>query len=734
MSEPEANSSPQSLAIREAQAAVQQPAGRRLGIAPQIYLGLMGSVVLVLLASFVAYFFLNEIVEQQYRLAERSIPNLSRTVEVARRSASLVNAAARMVSAGSVDEHARVSLEVREERDQLVALVEELAAGATLRDHAYLLEARLESSWSLLDQVYESSGRRLEIQRSLERLVDELAEVNRRMQRSIGAAIDDQGFFLVEGLRDLGDRRRPLAERASDSELAYYRDLIDIGQQANLGGSLLGEALSLSDRDLMEPLAERFHSASQSLRRSLQRMATHTPNEALQSMGGRLIEIGEADEGIFPLRREFLDRLAQERQALAAGRDASAGLLSDMEKLVAQVNQEAVNVNAESQAAASTGIGLLAVLNVMSIGGAFLIGWLFVGRHLLHRLVALAAAMRDMAGGDLEAPVAVSGNDEVTDMANALEVFRRYALEVQRLNLVEKLAKELEDKNQALEQTLERLNQAQEQMVAEEKLASLGKLTAGVAHEIKNPLNFVRNFAELSAELVDEIGEVIDESAQDNSDLAEEITEILADLKVNLGKVGEHCGRADGIVHSMLEHSRASPGDWRETDLNALLKQYMELAYHATRGENQDFNASLSVDLDEEVGMVEVVPQDLSRAFLNILTNAFQAMEEKREKVGEDYAAELRIASRRLEDGVEFSIRDNGPGIPDDLRERMFEPFVTTKDTGKGTGLGLSLTVDIITRHGGTITVDSELGAYTEMRIRLPLKPAAALEEVAHGK
>ena len=734
MSAPEAGATPQRSAIQEAQAAVQQPAGRRLGIAAQIYLGLMGSVVLVLLASFVAYFFLNEIVEHQARLAERSIPNLSRTVEVARRSASLVNAAARMVSAGSVDEHARVSLEVREERDQLVALVEELAAGATLRDHAYLLEARLESSWSLLDQVYESSGRRLEIQRSLERLVDELAEVNRRMQRSIGAAIDDQGFFLVEGLRDLGDRRQPLAQRASESELAYYRDLIDIGQQANLGGSLLGEALSLSDRDLMEPLAERFHSASQSLRRSLQRMATHTPNDALQSMGSRLIEIGEADEGIFPLRREFLDRLAQERQALAAGRDASAGLLSDMEKLVAQVNQEAVNVNAESQAAASTGIGLLAVLNVMSIGGAFLIAWLFVGRHLLHRLVALAAAMRDMARGDLEAPVAVSGNDEVTDMAHALEVFRRYALEVQRLNLVEKLAKELEDKNQALEQTLERLNQAQEQMVAEEKLASLGKLTAGVAHEIKNPLNFVRNFAELSVELVGEIGEIIDESEQDDSDLAEEITEILADLKVNLGKVGEHCGRADGIVHSMLEHSRATPGDWRETDLNALLKQYMELAYHATRGENQDFNASLSVDLDEEVGMIEVVPQDLSRAFLNILTNAFQAMEEKREKVGEDYAAELRIASRRLKDGVEFAIRDNGPGIPDDLRERMFEPFVTTKDTGKGTGLGLSLTVDIITRHGGAITVDSELGAYTEMRIRLPLKPAAALEEVAHGK
>ena len=732
MSGSETGAPAQDLAIQEAKAAVQQPAGRRLGIAPQIYLGLMGSVVLVLLASFVAYFFLNEIVEHQSRLAERSIPNLSRTVEVARRSASLVNGAARMVSAGSVGEHVRVSQEVRLERDQLVALVEELAAGATLKGYASLLEARLENSWSLLDRVYESSGRRLEIQQSLELLVDELAEVNRRMQRSIGAAIDDQGFFLVEGLRGLQDSRRPLAERASESELAYYRDLIDIGQQANLGGSLLGEALSLSDRDLMEPLAERFHSAAQSLQRSLKRMATHTPNAALQTLGGRLVEIGEAPEGVLSLRREFLDRLAQERQALAAGREASAGLLSDMEKLVAEVNSEAVNVNAESQAAASTGIGLLAVLNVLSIGGAFLIGWLFVGRHLLHRLVALAAAMRDMAGGDLEAPVAVSGNDEVTDMANALEVFRRYALEVQRLNLVEKLAKELEEKNQALEQTLERLNKAQEQMVAEEKLASLGQLTAGVAHEIKNPLNFVRNFAELSSELVDEIGEILEESEQKDSDLAEEITEILADLKVNLGKVGEHCGRADGIVHSMLEHSRATPGDWRETDLNAMLKQYMELAYHAMRAENQDFNAALAVDLDEKVGMVEVVPQDLSRAFLNILTNALQAMEEKQEKAGEGYQPELRIGSRRLGDGVEFSIRDNGPGIPDDLRERMFEPFVTTKDTGKGTGLGLSLTVDIITRHGGAIEVDSEVGAYTEMRIRLPLQPAANLERAAN--
>ncbi len=765
MSEPGSSAAPSRSSIQEAQAEVQKPSGRRLGIAPQIYMGLMGSVVVVLIASFVAYYFLNEIVDYQSRLAEQSIPNLSRSVEVARRTASLVNGAARMAAAGSVEEHERVSKEVFQERDALQALVGELAAGrdvdklaalveglaatpsleataalqevgvgrASLEDLASLLAARLDSFWPLLEVVHESSGHRLAIERSLDLLVDELAEVNKRIERNIVAAMDDQGFFLVEGLRSLEDSPRQLAQRASESELAYYRDLIDISHQTSTGGSLLGEVLSLSDRDLMEPLAERFHSAAQNLQRSLTRMATHTPNEALQILGSRLVEIGEGEEGIFVLRRESLARLAQEREALSAGREASAGLLGDMEKLVAQVNSEAVDVNADSQSAARTGIVLLVALNLLSIGGAFLIGWLFVGRHLVHRMVALAGVMRDMASGDLEAPVAVSGNDEVTDMAHALEVFRRYALEVQRLNLVEKLAEELDAKNQALEHTLEQLRKAQEQMVAEEKLASLGQLTAGVAHEIKNPLNFVRNFAELSAELVEEIGEIIDEAKEDEDlDLAGEIADILDDLKVNLSKVGEHCGRADGIVHSMLEHSRASPGDWRETDLNALLKQYRDLAYHAMRGENQNFNAALYEDLDEQVGLIEVVPQDMSRAFLNILTNALQATEEKREKQGEGYAPELRIGSRHLEDGAEFWVRDNGPGIPEDLRERMFEPFVTTKDTGKGTGLGLSLTVDIITRHGGSVTVDSEEGVYTEMRIRLPLKPADALKEVAH--
>ncbi|MYD96968.1 MAG: HAMP domain-containing protein [Gammaproteobacteria bacterium] len=698
-------------------------ASRRIGIRLQTYAGLFGSVLLVTIASFVAGYFLIQIVQYQARLAEESIPNLSRAVEVARQSTNLVKSVGRMVSAATREEHAMVANEVHDGRRELLSMVAEIGARASFSEQAQALAERLQTVDALLREIQESSGRRLDINDQLDSLVDELGEINRRVERSIGAAVDDQGFFLVAGLRELDDVAEPLSDRDWVGELAHYRDLIQLNQQATSAGLLLGEALVLADRDLLGPIEERFQSAAQTIMRVSDRLATRGEYADLVEDLRRLVGIGEAADGVFPLRRETLERLQRESDALDDGDEASVLLLADMETLVAEVNEDAVQVNTDSQDAANTGIVLLASLTILSVVGAILIGWLFVGRHLIRRLVDLAHNMRDMAEGDLEVPVEVSGNDEVTDMANALEVFRRYALEVQRLNLVEKLAEELDDKNKDLEQALERLRKAQEQIVAEEKLASLGQLTAGVAHEIKNPLNFVNNFAEVSVELVDEVAEILEEVKENEPDTVDEVEEVLGDLRTNLGKIREHSGRADGIVHNMLEHSRAEPGDWRETDLNALLKQYRDLAYHAIRAENTDFNITMETDLADDVGMVEVVPQDISRAFLNILTNACQAIEEKRASAGGDYDPVLAISSRRADDTVLFCIRDNGPGISDELRQRMFEPFVTTKDTGKGTGLGLSLTADIVARHGGAIEVDSEVGTFTEFRIRLPLEP-----------
>ncbi len=717
----------EALALRPSPSAegVEPEKGRRLrlGIGPQLYVGLLGGVLLTLSASLVAYFSFHQIVQHGSRLTESSIPNLSSAVDAARQSSVVVNGALRLISASSLQEHGTVAQELAREQSALSTLIQELASQTAFGEQTRLIEDHLAELNVHLELIQESAARRLVIAQVLEGLKLELDETNRRIEQHIVTLIDDQEFYLVEGLRRLQDQPSPINERASETELTYSRDLTTLNHQANLAVLLLGNALALSDRGLLPPLRERFHSAVQNFRRAYERLSVRTLDSVLGIDLERLAQMGESTEGILPLREETLLRLEQEEAALAKGRAASAMLLTEVNTLVEEINDEAVESSNAAQSAAQTGRLILGVLNVLSISGALLIGWLFVGRYMIRRLVGLATAMRSMAGGDLEVPVEVKGNDEVTDMANALEVFRRYALEVQRLNLVEKLAKELDAKNHTLEQTLEHLEQAQEQIVAEQKLASLGQLTAGVAHEIKNPLNFVSNFSEVSVELVDEIEEVMEEAQNGEVELSEEVTPILSDLRLNLQKVKEHSQRADGIVRSMLEHSRGGPGDWRETDLNALLKQYVDLSYHAVRAHNTDFNVTLTQDLDPEMGMLTVVPQDIGRVFLNLVNNACQALDEKRQNSDGSFKPELRITSRRLEDHAEFDIRDNGPGIPEELRERIFEPFVTTKKPGEGTGLGLSLTMDILTRHGGSIHLDTEEGVFTEMRVILPLEP-----------
>lgn len=428
---------------------------------------------------------------------------------------------------------------------------------------------------------------------------------------------------------------------------------------------------------------------------------------------------------------------------MAKVRIASEALVAEVNQLVAQIHGEAKQASQASRSAAKTGVVLLILLNIFGTAGAFFWGSLFVRRYLVRRLVGLAKAMRQMAKGDLDVPVRVEGaaltppgpelplyhrdsllyliwNDEVTDMAQALEVFRRYAHEVQRLNLVEKLAEELNAKNTSLEQAMQELQDAQEQVIAEQKLASLGQLTAGVAHEIKNPLNFIGNFAKVSIEFADEIEELMQQ--EENPDF-EEIRSIVDELRTSLGKIQQHAKRADDIVRSMLEHSRGKEGEWRPININALVKQYVELSYHALRAEDASFNAEITMALDPDLPEVTVVPQDISRVFLNLATNAFHALSEKQQTAPPTYEPQLTVTSQQGEDCVEVWFRDNGPGIPETVREKIFEPFMTTKPPGKGTGLGLSLTTDILRVHSGTIALDTEVGEYTEMRVRLPLTP-----------
>jgi signal transduction histidine kinase len=288
-----------------------------------------------------------------------------------------------------------------------------------------------------------------------------------------------------------------------------------------------------------------------------------------------------------------------------------------------------------------------------------------------------------------------------------------------------RLLKELRDRTKELSLSLEDLRTAQDRLVQTEKLASLGQLTAGIAHEIKNPLNFVNNFSALSAELIDELNEVLKPAALDDK-TREEIEELTHMLKGNLEKVVQHGKRADSIVKNMLLHSREGSGEHRPADINAIVEESLNLAYHGARAEKSGFNITLQSDLDPDAGMIDLYPQEITRVFLNLISNGFYAAT-KRKDVGEEgFEPTLSATTKSLGNRVEIRIRDNGTGIPLEVKEKMFNPFFTTKPAGEGTGLGLSMSHDIVVKqHGGKIDVHTEPGAFTEFIITLPRTAAA---------
>jgi two-component system, NtrC family, sensor kinase len=274
----------------------------------------------------------------------------------------------------------------------------------------------------------------------------------------------------------------------------------------------------------------------------------------------------------------------------------------------------------------------------------------------------------------------------------------------------------------AAETALRELQTAQVSLVHAQKMAALGQVTAGIAHEIKNPLNFVNNFAGLSVELLDELKDAAARSVGAlDPDKRDEIVETIGMLTGNLEKIVEHGRRADGIVRSMLQHSRGSSSDWQTTDLNALAEEALNLAYHGARAQDPKFDIALEHDLDRNLAPVDVVPQELTRVLLNLIGNGFYAANKRSREGNGAYRPALKVTTRVSGDSVEVRVRDNGIGIPLEDRDKLFQPFFTTKPTGEGTGLGLSISYEIITQqHGGTITVDSAVGDFTEFTVRLP--------------
>lgn len=377
-------------------------------------------------------------------------------------------------------------------------------------------------------------------------------------------------------------------------------------------------------------------------------------------------------------------------------------------------------------------ISMIAAISVTSL--------IITRRYIFQPLLKLKNSAALIASGDLQAPIDTSSNDEIGSLARDLNVMResiqslfedlnkaKEALEDYNRTLEQRVAErtqELKDKNDELAKTLQQLKDTQNQLIVQENLASLGALTAGIAHEIKNPLNFVNNFAELSMELMEELLENL-EQQKDRLDpqVFEEIKDILDTVEQNLLKVKEHGKRADSIVRGMLAHSRGTASQRELIPINTLLAEYVNLAYHGMRAKDSSFNVTIKTDYDLSMEPIEVIPQDISRVFLNIVNNACYAVHQKKKELGDKFSPTLWVKTKNLAERVEIRIRDNGTGIPQKALDKIFNPFFTTKPSGEGTGLGLSISYDIIVQgHKGEIRVETVEGSFTEFIITLPKK------------
>ena len=732
----------------------------RFRIATQLYVGIGGAVVLTVGASLVGWFSFNSVGQAQSQVNDESLPEMEAAFGVAQESGTLVDAAPRLMAATNPSDLASVSASVDEARESLEANLAVLLGSETSEvsltaeaielfdvsgggetpevGRSERIRERVDSLIVNINAIRDDMTRLYDLNVRRDALRRELATIREKMDDTMVPVVDDQLFYTMTGYESLDAPPVSREEHFTEDELARYRNLAGLQADATTANQLLESAFSISSAPLLEPLRERFESAKGSIERNIAALEESPLRDEITPLTSRLLELGTGDDNGFDLLEQRLQLIQRQQSLLELNSGIAIELVSDVNSLVDTARASADEATQASTQAIFTGRTLLLAISAVGVTGAVLISWLFVGRVLVRRIQLLSNWMLRMAGGDLEAQVELGGRDEVADMADALEVFRRHALEVQRLNLVEQLAEELQGKNDELESVLADLRKAQEQIVMREKLAALGELTAGVAHEIKNPLNFVKNFSESSAELLDELKEVLDENSEKISeDDQSYIQEISDDLNANLNRILSHGDRANRIVQDMLMMGRET-GEERPTDINALLDEHARLAYHSARATDPNFQLHIEQELGPDVGEIVVKPQDVGRVFLNMVGNACDATDEKRRELHEggdrSYMPTLSLFTKRGEENIEVRIRDNGKGMPPDVADKIFNPFFTTKPTDRGTGLGLAISNDIVRQHGGSIEVTSEPGEFTEMIVRLPLEPAQAVASAPEGE
>ncbi len=716
-------------------------------ISTQLYTGFGGAVVLIIIISLLALFFLNYIGKVQQTVNEKNIPEMTSAFAIAQQTAMLVAAAPRL-TASTPEQFKTVAATIDQQTNTFKTQLSVMMENQGESEQARQIQSEGIAIIQNIERIKLLVRERFDLRQSNLNLRDELHGIQGKITPIIINEIDDHMFYMMTGYQSLDEVQSPRSVHFSEPEFLVYRRLFELREADAVAAQLLATAFIVTDAALLEPLRERFEATAGSISRSLDAIKNTPRHDRLSWIFEDLISVGRRKDNGFDLRsRELavddeLSALLRENQILGIE------IVARVESVVNDSSLAAGEMASKAAAVTATSAKLLLVVNIVSISGAILFGWLIVQRRLIRRLGRISNQMRQMADGNLELAIDTKGNDEIAQLAKALEVFRNNALEVQRLNLVETLANQLQEKNEELAHTNEELKRAQDQIVMREKLAALGQLTAGVAHEIKNPMNFIMNFSEVSQELLEELLEEVAKNKA-NGDTKEEydpelVEEVAEDLTGNLKRIHEHGKRASRIVTDMLKMGRGG-GEWQPTDLNVLLNEHAWLAFHSARATDTEFQLEIQEDYAPDIGEITVQSQDLGRVFLNLVTNACYATNEKRKMLAaddvskKDYQPTLKLSTRLIDDRIEVHVRDNGTGIPESALERIFNPFYTTKPTDQGTGLGLSLSNDIIRQHGGEFRVETKESEYTNMIVVLPLDPAAhqvidTPEEAAEGE
>ena len=533
---------------------------------------------------------------------------------------------------------------------------------------------------------------------SLERLETALNGVRSVPElEALTPAVSDAAYDLAQVMDNLALNRDEL-QTANESAADYRSRLTaaasDIGE-SEAALSALRQALQAEDEEALQELWDEFS------------------NLYAAGIDPAVASLGEG-EGVFYVRGRQL-ALEATIKSLAESFDASsATLVNSVSNLLEASGAQSSESLTLAVSSFDEGRTLLTAISVISVIMATLAAWLWVGNGMVRRLSRMSERMRRMADGDLETPVPEVGRDEIGELAAALEVFRQQALEVQRLNLVEQLNEELRQTNAELERTQARL-------VAQEKLAALGELVSGVAHEISNPLNFVTNFSEGSLSLYEELSEMLETyregMSQEDTELLDNITQ---EMTSSLNRVLANGGRALAIVERMRALGVIG-GEPVMTELNSVVQSAVRTACAAFSSRTQNFAVQPAFDLDPSVGEAPLVEGDFLQAMVNLVSNACQAMLQKQEASDHAYEPELSVTTQLTESVALVRIRDNGTGIADDVIGHIFNPFFTTHSGTLGAGLGLTIAADVARRLGGDLSVDTVYGEYTEFTMNIPV-------------